>query len=109
MLRYRFSRNARQRTVDKQSQSQMLPRPLNAALYHAGDIGRARAAARVLRIFRGSSSRKPDDEVVRDVSRRPPTRRYIEFLYKVSPAARHGAARRAFNFTHKLSDSFQID
>lgn len=67
----------------------MLPRPLNAALYHAADIGRARAAARVLRIFRGSSSRKPDDEVVRDVSRRPPTRRYIEFLYKIS----RGAAR----------------
>lgn len=48
--RYRFSRNRRRWTVD--SQSQMLPRPLNAALYHAGDIGRARAAARVLRIFR---------------------------------------------------------
>lgn len=80
----------------------MLPRPLNAALYHAGDIGRARAAARVLRIFRGSSSRKPDDEV-RDVSRRPPTRRYVEFLYEIS------RARRAFNFTHKFSDLFQID
>jgi len=48
----------------------MLPQLLNAALYHAGDIGRARAAARVLRIFRDSSSRKPDDEVMH-----PPTRR----------------------------------
>lgn len=66
----------------------MLPRPLNAALYHTGDIGRARAAARVLRIFRGSSSRKPDDEVIRDVSRRPPTRRYVEFLGKVFRGAR---------------------
>lgn len=48
----------------------MLPHPLNAALYHAGDIGRARAAARVLRIFQDSSSRKPDDEIMH-----PPTRR----------------------------------
>lgn len=53
----------------------MLSRPLNAALYHEADIGRARAAARVLRIFRRSSSRKPDDEVIYDVSRRPPTRK----------------------------------
>lgn len=79
LRRYRFSRNARQWTVDSRVNRRCCP--LNVALYHAGDIGRARAAARVLRIFRGSSSRKPDDEVICDVSRRPPTRRCVEFLF----------------------------
>jgi len=68
----------------------MLSHPLNAALYHAGDIGRARAAACVLRIFRDSSSRKPDDEVVvpptqrlnSEVSRRAPFRERLQASFK---------------------------